>query len=259
METWRLLDVSLSPPEQNLALEEAVLRTVGSRLAPGTVRFWKNQNVVVIGRHQDPDLEINAVATRKYGTVVVRRFTGGGAVYHDDGNLNWSISLRDDHPLVRPWGLNLLRLYQILSAGVTEGLKSMGVPSCFVPPGDIQIGGRKVSGTAAARKWGAVFLHGTLLVCSRIPLIEEILDSTEVARPETKAIRSVRKPMVSLTEALGRRVSTADAKFYLASGFEQAFDIRLVPGELTPMERSCLSLPLSRTNRDASFAGVPNA
>jgi len=95
METWRLLDVEYrDDPFMNMSVEEAIPREVGEGKAPNTVRFWHNSNTIVLGCFQSATLEVNFDACKETGTTVVRRFTGGGAVYHDAGNLNYAVSLK---------------------------------------------------------------------------------------------------------------------------------------------------------------------
>jgi lipoate---protein ligase len=244
MEIWRLLDLSCADAESNLALEEAVARAVATGRAPSTLRFWAEDNAVILGRFQDPQLEVNLAACSRYRTAVVRRFTGGGAVYHDSGNLNWAVSLAREHPLVRSAGINVPRIYNVLSAGVVQGLRRLGAAARFVPPSDIRIHDRKVSGTAGAVKWGGVFFHGTLLVSSDLRRIEEILDAPEAPASATRTVRSVKKPMITLGEALGRDVGMSEVKSQLVRGFEEALGVRLEAGALTGEEvRSFSVLP----------------
>src|SRR5208337_366943 len=124
-ETWRLLDVEYSNPYMNLALEEAIPPNVGKGASPNTIRFWRNPNAVVIGNFQSAKREVNLDRCNKYQTAVVRRFTGGGAVYHDLENLNCSMSVRRDHPLIK---MDLGETFATLSQGVMEGLKLLGAP-----------------------------------------------------------------------------------------------------------------------------------
>src|SRR6266568_1343776 len=101
LETWRLVDHEYRDnPYMNLAVEEAIPRMVGEGKAPSTVRFWHNSNTIVIGCFQSAKLEVNMQACKETGPEIVRRFTGGGAVDHDSGNLNYAISLRKGHRLV---------------------------------------------------------------------------------------------------------------------------------------------------------------
>ncbi len=142
VENWRLVDVEYrDDPFMNMSVEEAIPRAVGESKAPNTVRFWHNSNTIVLGCSQSAPLEVNFDACKETGTVVVRRFTGGGAVYHDAGNLNYAISLKRGHPLVPDADLQLV--FRKLSQGAVEGLRLLGVNAEFQPINDIQVEGKK--------------------------------------------------------------------------------------------------------------------
>lgn len=241
MDSWRLLLASYPDPGRNLAVEEAVARAVARGDAPSTVRFWTDKNAVIVGRFQDASMEVNVEACRKYGTAVARRFTGGGAVYHDSGNLNWTVAVHRDHPLVKSCGIDIPRIFDTLSAGVVRGLRDLGADAAFVPPSDIRVRGRKISGTAGALKWGAVFFHGTLLVSSDLRVIEEVLDAPPQMLPDPRFVRSVKKPMITLQEVLGRAVRVDQARDRLTEGFQAALGVRLARGDLTPGELAFLA------------------
>jgi len=237
MESWRLLDDTEHwNPHWNLAVEESIAREVGSERAPNTLRFWRTDNAVIIGRFQDARLEANAEACRRYGTVVLRRFTGGGAVYHDLGNLNWAVSIQRNHPFVRRSVFDVTRTFETLSAGLTEGLRQLGLQSRFVSPNGVLINGNKISGTAGAFKWGTVFFHGTLLVSSDPGKIRDILHISEKMVPTRNVVRSVPSPMTTLRAEMSRDVSMVEVKKALRIGFERSFGVQLIDGGLTREE-----------------------
>jgi lipoate-protein ligase A len=251
METWRLLQWEYRDPFRNLAVEEALARGAARGTVPGTLRFWSGENAVIIGRFQDPLLEVNLEACRRYGTLVARRFTGGGAVYHDAGNLNWTVAVPKEHPLVRSSDIDIHRVSTSLIQGVIEGVRILGAEAVFVPPGDLCIQGRKVSGTAGALKWGAVLFHGTLLVSSNLERIETVLTPRSPKTLNPRAVRSVRKPMINLWEALGREVTMAEVRTSLREGFQAALKIRLENGGLTPEEWETIRMETARpTDRE---------
>ena len=183
-ETWRLLDTEYrDDPFMNMSVEEAIPRAVGEGSAPNTVRFWHNSNTIVLGCFQSADLEVNYDACKETGTQIVRRFTGGGAVYHDAGNLNYAISLKKGHPLVPDNDLQLV--FQRLSEGTVEGLRSLGVQAEFQPINDIQVDGRKVSGAAGSVRRGTVFHHGCVLVASDLAILGRVLNVPRVKLAES--------------------------------------------------------------------------
>ena len=235
-EIWRLLDVEYLNSYMNLALEEAIPFNVGKGASPNTIRFWRNPNAVVIGNFQSAWKEVNLDRCNKHQTAVVRRFTGGGAVYHDLGNLNCSISIRRDNPFIET---DLGEIFAKLLRGVIEGLKLLGAPARFEPPNSIQVNERKISGGAGALKSGFVFHHCSILVSSDLERLLEVLSSSEnsVAEP---CVRSVRKDVSTLSIELGRELTITEVKDSLRRGFEKAFVIRLAEGGTT-MEEGALA------------------
>jgi len=233
-ETWRLLDVEYrDDPFMNMSVEEAIPRAVGEGKAPNTVRFWHNSNTIVLGCFQSADLEVNYDACKETGTQVVRRFTGGGAVYHDAGNLNYAISLKKGHPLVPDNDLQLV--FQRLSEGTVEGLRSLGVHAEFQPINDIQVDGKKVSGAAGSLRWGTIFHHGCILVASDLAILGRVLNVPRVKLAE-RHVASVQKRVTTVRDELGKDVSTRAVRDAIVRGIENSYNVRLVEGELTRSE-----------------------
>ena len=88
---WRLLRVFSDDVLMNMALEEAITREVGKQHSPSTLRLWVNPPSVIVGRNQIVDSEVNLSACRRFKIEIVRRFSGGGTVYHDKANLNCTL------------------------------------------------------------------------------------------------------------------------------------------------------------------------
>jgi len=230
-EAWRLLDLSDPDPYINMAIEEALMHSVGAGEARPTLRLWQNQNAVIIGYFQDADVEADLEACRALGTAVVRRVSGGGAVYHDPGNLNYALFLPLGHPQVPD---DIMASYRLYCGAVIEALSSLGLAAEFAPINDIVVGGRKVSGTAQARRWGALLHHGTLMLHLDIAMMARVLKVTR-EHLEKKGVKSVTERVATL-EQLGRPLSVAEAKAVLAEGLVRTFGVDLRPGELTPAE-----------------------
>jgi lipoate---protein ligase len=230
METWRLVDLEYrKDPFMNLAVEEAIPRVVGEGKAPSTVRFWHNSNTIVIGCFQSAKLEVNMETCKETGTEIVRRFTGGGAVYHDSGNLNYAISLRKGHSLVP--GQNLQSVFEKLSEGSVQGLRKLGVRAEFQPINDIQVNGRKVSGAAGSIRWNSVFHHGCILVNSDLSILGKVLNVSR-AKLEDKHVASVQKRVTTVRDELGRDVSTREVRDAIVDGIESCYGVRVEPGDL---------------------------
>jgi lipoate---protein ligase len=234
--TWRVVDVEYrDDPFMNMAVEEAIPRAVGEGEARDTVRFWHNANTIVLGCFQSAELEVNFDACKETGTDVVRRFTGGGAVYHDAGNLNYSISLKKGNPLLPT--SDLQEIFRKLSEGSVQGLRSLGVNAEFQPINDIAVDGRKVSGAAGSVRWGTVFHHGCILVASDIAILGKVLNVPK-AKLADKHVASVQKRVTTISEELGRDVTTGDVRDSIIRGIEASYNVHLEKGNLTPREMS---------------------
>ena len=231
-ETWRLLDLEFEDPYLNMAVEEAIARSVGEGIVATTLRYWRNVNAVVIGSHQDYKAEADLQLCTKYGTALVRRFTGGGAVYHDLGNLNFAISLPRSHRLVKD---DILETFEDLSLAVVRGLRHLGLENALLENGNcILVNGRKLSGLAGCIRWGAFFCHGSILISPDIHRLTEVLLSTQYS--EERWVRSMPRAITTISHELGRTVSLPDVKMALRRGFEDAFGIEIVDGSLSAQE-----------------------
>ena len=167
-------------PYRNLAAEEYLLDCCKEPL----FRLWRNSDSVIIGRHQNAYAETDIEFIRRNRIAVVRRMTGGGAVFHDLGNINWSFFNLDSGKAVDI---------------VISALRKMGLNAASSGRNDILLGGCKISGTAALKSNGRSLEHGTLLFKSSI----EKLSGALKPRPEKfegKAVDSVRSRVTNICE-----------------------------------------------------------
>ncbi|UKI19042.1 MAG: hypothetical protein L6V89_08115 [Oscillospiraceae bacterium] len=173
--------------------------------------LWQNRNTVVIGRNQNPWRECNMEAIRRDGVTLVRRSSGGGAVFHDDGNLNFTFIAPKE----------LYNLEKQLSV-VLRALESFGLHAEFSGRNDILLDGRKFSGNAFSHSHGISMQHGTLLIKTDMTRLAKYLSPSQ-AEAERKgrdlgAFKGV-QPVRCL-----RRYHTADAVQRFGGGFSE--DIR---------------------------------
>lgn len=200
---WRILvDDGERDPRRNLALEEALGRVAGP---DPTIRLWRNSRCVVVGRAQLADAEVDAAACRELGVPVLRRFTGGGTVYHDPGNLNVTIVLgRDDPRLVnRPSLARVPGLYRLLLEPLAAAVRSLGVPARATER-DLLVADAKVSGVAAWIGRRSLVVHGTLLVDADLVSLDRVLDGPGApGDPRWEHTRSRRTTVTSLALARG--------------------------------------------------------
>ena len=234
METWRLLDTETSNlAAMNLSIEEAIFLAKIHQKVPSTVRFWRNRRSVVIGYSQNVEAEVNLKLCTDEGIEIVRRFSGGGAVYQDLGNLNYTLVLGADHPIVE--SLDIRESYRVLTTGIVEGLKELGIDLVFDPPSDLLAGKRKVSGNAQSRKRRTILHHGTLLVKADLHLLAEVLNAKGEG-PKNNKITSKQKPVTNLADEIERHLAMQEVKQALHRGFERALSVKLVRRQLSPEE-----------------------
>ena len=234
VEKWRLLDLKV--PKQasmNLAIEEAIFLAKTKRKFLPTLRFWQNSAAVVVGYSQTVNTEVNLAICLEKKIQILRRFTGGGAVFHDLGNLNYSIAIEAGHPLLK--GLDIVESFRTICSGVIEGLKEFGVLTVFDPPSNLLIGNKKVSGNAQSRKRSTIFHHGTLLVDVDLDLMKQVLSPPEKEfqiRKTTSKMRAV----TNLANEIGYVIGIEEVKEALCRGFENAFSMKLIPSLLSQEE-----------------------
>lgn len=178
---------SRNDPGRHLAIEECLMHQAGES-GRHFLLFYVNEPCVLFGRHQNPWMEFNVARLERMGIPLLRRLSGGGAVYHDRGNLNFSLILpRTDYALERQM------------EAVTRALRSLGLPVEPHLRTGLAVAGRKVSGQAFAIRGGAVLHHGTLLIRSDLDRLRDALDP--VSSPAvTHAVRSIPSPVMNLCE-----------------------------------------------------------
>lgn len=197
------LQTGSTDPAYNLAFEEYVLanRTGGSYLI-----LWQNENAVIIGRNQNAEAEINRSFVQEHGIRVVRRNTGGGAVYHDMGNLNYSFITDAGSPENR--GADRF------TSPVVRALRRLGLDAEASGRNDILVAGRKVSGTAQQLLKGRILHHGTLLFDSDPNMIAGALNP-DPSKFQFKGVQSVRSRVGSIRSALQKDMTLTEFWAYL--------------------------------------------
>ena len=226
---WRLLDLSYASVFQNLALEEALVRSRSSG-SPPTVRIWVDPSAVVVGRFQELSAEVDVALCQQSNIPIGRRFTGGGAVFHDEGNLNFTVVTP------RQREISLAEFYKTNCAVISNLLDDLGVKSSYVPPNSIEISGKKVSCSAGALGREFAFWHASLLISTDEQMLNDVLQPSRAGRA-TKFIRSKWQPVVTLESALGRHFDIEDIKRRLIDSCQTCFGVELENGELSPDEQ----------------------
>ncbi len=209
-----LLFETPNDPYYNLALEESLFLLHSMNVIRDDVlRIWRNANAVVIGYFQRADEEVDMEHAGKYGISVVRRFTGGGAVYHDLGNINYAV-------ITGRHGGSIEDLYGHLLKGILGALRYLGLSAYVENINDIAIGGRKVSGTAASFRGNTWFLHGSLLVSTDLERLSSVL---KISRKKLmdKHVSSVKYRVATLNDLAGRRYEYWEVIEALVKGYSE--------------------------------------
>ncbi len=189
----RHYDTGSTWPPYNLALEEALLEALEPD-APGCFLLWQNSPSVIIGRHQNAWTEVNLPVLKELGLPLVRRLTGGGAVYHDLGNLNFSFLLS------RPGGRDI-RPAELLAPLVAH-FQGLGLEVVMEGRNDLTIpGAGKFSGLAARRPPGRYQLHGTLMHRVDLTVLSRVL-RVDPEKYRGKGLASVRARVTNLADHL---------------------------------------------------------
>lgn len=200
METIRTYLSSSADPAWNLALEEYVFLRMKD--FPSFL-LWSNGPSVIIGRHQDALTEVNEAYLHEHGISLFRRTTGGGAVYHDMGNLNYSFITAAPSviPDDSPDGVLPESTSEAFVRPIAEALRSMGADASMSGRNDILISGKKVGGTAERIFRGRILHHGCLLFDTDLTALTGALHPSE-EKLSSKGIRSVRSRVSNIKEFL---------------------------------------------------------
>lgn len=183
-------------PYYNLALEEFIFERMDQRQS--YFFLWQNDNTIVVGRFQNTAEEINQESVNAHGILVVRRLSGGGAVYHDRGNLNFTF-ITDQR---RHAGLN----FRVFTRPILLTLEKFGVHAEFSGRNDLMLDGRKFSGNSQYVSHGRVLHHGCIMLDSNLDRVRDALRVRD-AKFTSKSVKSVRSHITTINEHSPRPIT----------------------------------------------------
>jgi lipoate---protein ligase len=203
----------ITDPRINLAIEEYALKNLD--INETYLLFYINEPSIIIGKNQNTIEEINTEYVEKNGIHVVRRLSGGGAVYHDLGNLNFSFITKDDG--------DSFHNFRKFTEPVVNALRKMGVNAELSGRNDLLAEGRKISGNAQFSTRGRMFSHGTLLFDSEI---ESVVSALNVKKDkiESKGIKSIRSRVANISEFLSNKVTIEEFRSLLLKNIFEGLD-----------------------------------
>ncbi|MCL4474228.1 MAG: DUF116 domain-containing protein [Actinobacteria bacterium] len=231
MKKWRLLDTGARPATDNVAIDSALLKARSRDASPDTLHLLQySPAAVLVGYFQSVGQEAREDFCRSRGIEIQRRITGGGALYFDSTHLGWEIIARKADIGFRADDISLK-----ISQGVIAGLELLGVKAAFRPRNDIEVNGRKISGTGGVFDGDALLFQGTLLVDLDVEsMIKALRIPTE--KLSAKGLSSARERVTSLKDELGRLPALEEVKSALRQGFEQTLGVSFTEGGMNGEE-----------------------
>ncbi len=230
---FRVIDTGIRDGRRQIAFDQAMIDARKSGKIPDTIRFLRFPPTALIGRHQALSREIKLDYCRSHGIGVVRRITGGGAIYFDEGQLGWELVF-DRSTL----GIaSLADLAREICEAAAAGLSRLGVNARYRPRNDIEVEGRKISGSGGFFDEDTLFYQGTVLVDMNPADMVAALNVPE-AKLAKRALDSAAQRVVTLKELLGAAPGIETIKEALLAGFSQRLGIEPVLGSITAEEEA---------------------
>jgi lipoate-protein ligase A len=240
MENWRVIDTGLRPAAQNIALNRALLEARQAEEIPSTLRFLRFTPSALLGYHQSAEQELNLDYCRANQIEIQRRITGGGAIYFDETQIGWELYLHK-----RDVGTaDMQAISRRICHAAATAISALGVDARYRPRNDIEVDGRKISGTGGAFDGDALLFQGTLLIDFDVEKMLRVL-RISAEKLSDKAIATARERVANLKELLGRAPDPAQVRRNITEAFESEFDVEFGEGDLTLSEHQRYRTALS--------------
>jgi lipoate-protein ligase A len=231
--TFRVIDTGIRDGRRQIAFDQAMIDAHRAGEIPDSIRFLRFPPTALIGRHQALSHEVRVAYCEAHGIGVVRRITGGGAIYFDDGQLGWSLV----------FGRSTLRIASLadlareICEAAAAGLRRLGVDARYRPRNDIEVEGRKLSGTGGFFDGDTLFYQGTVLVDMDVARMLAALNVPQ-QKLAKRTLDSAAERVVTLKELLGDAPDMDLIRRALVDGFAERLSITPVPGEITEREEA---------------------
>ena len=233
MTAFRVIDTGLRSGRRHIAFDQALIDGRKSGALPDTIRFMRFPPTALVGRHQALSREVRVEYCRAHGVELVRRITGGGAIYLDEGQLGWSLVF--DRATL---GIGTLAgVAREICEAVAAGLSRLGIDARYRPRNDIEVAGRKVSGTGGFFDGDTLIYQGTVLVDMDPSRMLAALRVPE-AKLEKRGLDSAAQRVTTLKELLGEAPSIERVQDALLEGFAARLGIEPRWGTIGPDEEA---------------------
>jgi len=231
---FRVLDTGVLEGRLNIAIGQAIVETRRAGRVPDTLRFLRFPPTALVGRHQALGQEVDLDYCRKNGIGIARRITGGGAIFMEPGLLGWELAFNKKTLGVK----SLPDLTREICQAAADGISRLGVNARFRPRNDIEVDGRKISGTGGFFDGDTLFYQGTVLVDMNPQVMVSALRVPQAKLAKHK-LDSAEQRVVTLRELLGDETpGLEEIQVALSDAFSERFGLEMVHGKLTSQERS---------------------
>jgi len=228
---FRVIDTGLRDARRQIAFDQALIEARQSGLIPDTIRFLRFPPSALVGRHQAVSHEVRLEHCRAQGIGIARRITGGGAIYFDEGQLGWELVFHRSSLGIS----SLADLAREICEAAAAGWSRLGVDARYRPRNDIEVGGRKISGTGGFFDGDTLFYQGTVLIDMNPADMVAALNvpASKLAR---RALDSAAQRVVTLRELLGAAPAIEAVQEALLAGFAERLGIAPDRGAITAEE-----------------------
>ncbi len=230
-EKWRIVKPETRNGFENMALDEAISEAVAKRESPNTIRFFKwRPSTVTIGYFQSLHEEVEVKECLRKEVDIVRRITGGGAVYHDEkGEITYSVIAGQE-----AFPKDLSETYKTIGQCIIDSLAELGLKAEFHPINDILVNGKKISGNAQTRRNNVMHQHGTILYDLDVDTMFSLLRVSDI-KIRDKIIKNVKERVTSVKQNCNAtEKQLADA---LIKGFTKGKEFELGKASRKELER----------------------
>ncbi len=238
-----MLDTGVLSAAENIALDEVLLETRANGISPNTFRFLQfSPPAVLVGYHQCVNQEVRVDYCKKNGIDINRRITGGGTIYFDKTQLGWEII--SDKGFLN-FDVPNDKIFERLSLPLIDALKKFGISACFRPRNDIEVNGRKISGTGGTEMKNAFLFQGTLLIDFDVDTMLRAL-RIPIEKLKRHEIESLKERVTCVKWEMASLPDISSIKSAIKNSFEQIFSVKLVQYGLLPEEKMLLEEKIKR-------------
>ena len=234
---WRLLDTGVQHAHHNMALEKVLLTSCTTGTVPNTLHLLEFLPCVLLGYNQSVEEAIEEGFCKQNQIEINRRISGGGCIYTDGGTLGWEIIAKKSTPGIPQ---NLEAMYRKLCEGLVLALSKFGINAAYRPINDVEVDGRKISGTGGTELYDSFIFHGTVLVDFDTEKMIRAL-KVPVKKLSDKQVSDFKQRTVCMRELLGSPPEMSEVKAKLTAAFSEMLGIEFLEGGLSEGEIKSLN------------------